>query len=717
MADRKISDLTALTTPASGDYLPIVDISEAAAASKNKRITIEELFRGVPLGSAAAPSIAIEGDEDTGVFSPGANQLAVATNGAGRLFVDANGNVGVGVTPTVQLHLSRSSGTSEVRVQSGATFGYMSLYSTGNYVGTGTAVPLIFNTNNAEKLRITAAGLVGIGVSAPSELLQVNGNIALDNAVINTPKYLKFIANSDGSGTPSYGGVTWYNYQWDYTKRAEITAGPDGAVAAGYLAFSTGNGGVSERVRITSAGLVGIGNSSPGGQLTVYSAGNQIRVESPTSSNADILFRENNVTKWTAGYVPFISGFRFSNGSSDILTLTNTGNVGIGTTSPGGVLEAGAVSGAVSSGDLLVTTGSTTAKVTIGRLSGTSNDNTSFRIRDRIDRDVLTVDPNDFIYSQGGSERCRVDASGRLLVGTSSARSNFFNSTVSPLIQQEGVSGSSRFMSVTYGTATEDDPIFILGKHRGASIGGNTIVVNNDGLGKISFQGSDGSELVEAAAIRAEVDGTPSANDLPGRLVFSTTADGASSPTERMRITSGGAMWLNTTTGTVGTTAFGTVFASDGVGSFRTSRNVDGVDHVAIVSGNVGIFVVRGDGDCENTNNSYGALSDVKLKENIVNASSQWNDISALQVRNYNFKTETGYRNHTQIGLIAQEVELVSPGLVSESPDRDEDGNDLGTVTKSVNYSVLYMKAVKALQEAMERIEVLEQRLNDAGIN
>jgi hypothetical protein len=52
--------------------------------------------------------------------------------------------------------------------------------------------------------------------------------------------------------------------------------------------------------------------------------------------------------------------------------------------------------------------------------------------------------------------------------------------------------------------------------------------------------------------------------------------------------------------------------------------------------------------------------------------------------------------------------------LVNESPDRDEDGNDLGTVTKSVNYSVLYMKAVKALQEAMERIETLEARLTAA---
>ena len=119
-------------------------------------------------------------------------------------------------------------------------------------------------------------------------------------------------------------------------------------------------------------------------------------------------------------------------------------------------------------------------------------------------------------------------------------------------------------------------------------------------------------------------------------------------------------------------------------------------------------FVVRTNGNVLNTNNSYGSLSDAKLKENIVDASSQWDDLKALQVRNYNFKEG---QTHTQIGLVAQEAEAVSPGLVSESPDRDEDGNDLGTVTKSVNYSVLYMKAVKALQEAMERIETLEAKV------
>jgi hypothetical protein len=79
----------------------------------------------------------------------------------------------------------------------------------------------------------------------------------------------------------------------------------------------------------------------------------------------------------------------------------------------------------------------------------------------------------------------------------------------------------------------------------------------------------------------------------------------------------------------------------------------------------VASLFVRSNGNVLNTNNSYGAISDVKLKENIVDANSQWNDLKALQVRNYNFKEG---QTHTQIGLVAQEVELVSPGLVSESP-------------------------------------------------
>ena len=66
------------------------------------------------------------------------------------------------------------------------------------------------------------------------------------------------------------------------------------------------------------------------------------------------------------------------------------------------------------------------------------------------------------------------------------------------------------------------------------------------------------------------------------------------------------------------------------------------------------------------------------------------------------------------LGVVAQELESAGMnGLVSESIDRNEDNEDLGTVTKSVNYSILYMKAVKALQETMDRIETLETRVTE----
>jgi hypothetical protein len=112
-------------------------------------------------------------------------------------------------------------------------------------------------------------------------------------------------------------------------------------------------------------------------------------------------------------------------------------------------------------------------------------------------------------------------------------------------------------------------------------------------------------------------------------------------------------------------------------------------------------YILRGDGDCENANNSYGAISDVALKENIVDANSQWNDIKNIKIRNYNFKSSTGQSTHTQIGVIAQELETVSPKLVKVS----EDG------MKTVSYSVLYVKAIKALQEAMTKIETLETKV------
>jgi len=146
-------------------------------------------------------------------------------------------------------------------------------------------------------------------------------------------------------------------------------------------------------------------------------------------------------------------------------------------------------------------------------------------------------------FSEGGAEAMRIDSSSRLLVGTSTARSNFFNvGSLSGLLQIEGLGNTTRVCSFIHNTSDIAGPLLVLGKSRGTTAGANTVVVSGDELGVLSFQGADGSELVSAAEIRAEVDGTPSANDMPGRLVFSTTADGASTPTERMRIASDGAI-------------------------------------------------------------------------------------------------------------------------------------------------------------------------------
>lgn len=116
-------------------------------------------------------------------------------------------------------------------------------------------------------------------------------------------------------------------------------------------------------------------------------------------------------------------------------------------------------------------------------------------------------------------------------------------------------------------------------------------------------------------------------------------------------------------------------------------------------------FFIRDSGNVENTNNSYGAVSDESLKKNITDAASQWDDIKALTVRKFHFN-EQADDDPKLLGLVAQEVEKISAGLVSTAYDEEEEKD-----IKSVKYSVLYMKAVKALQEAMTRIETLEAKV------
>ena len=111
-------------------------------------------------------------------------------------------------------------------------------------------------------------------------------------------------------------------------------------------------------------------------------------------------------------------------------------------------------------------------------------------------------------------------------------------------------------------------------------------------------------------------------------------------------------------------------------------------------------FVIFGTGNVQNTNNSYGAISDETLKENIADSPSQWNDVKAIKVKKFSLKEES-LSSANQIGVIAQDLESSGMNGLVETIDG----------VKSVKYSVLYMKSVKALQEAMTRIETLEAKV------
>jgi hypothetical protein len=135
--------------------------------------------------------------------------------------------------------------------------------------------------------------------------------------------------------------------------------------------------------------------------------------------------------------------------------------------------------------------------------------------------------------------------------------------------------------------------------------------------------------------------------------------------------------------------------------------------------------VIYSDGDIQNADNSYGSTSDERIKEQIKDANSQWDDIKALKIKNYKLKEDVADKGDSddlwRLGVVAQDLEtagmngLVKPEVKLEA-DHPEVVNGEGKVGdirdyKGVKYSILYMKAVKALQEAMAKIETLETKV------
>jgi hypothetical protein len=381
-----------------------------------------------------------------------------------------------------------------------------------------------------------------------------------------------------------------------------------------------------------------------------------------------------------------------------------------------------------------------------------------------VDLDALTVS------GSAPADSVNIDASGRLLVGTSTAPAGSDAQYARIAIRGNTLNDNASILSLGNGQTTAS-------------------TVDSTNLGIITFNDND-STTGEYARITCSVDGNPGASDYPGRIVLATTADGASSPTERVRLTSAGRLGIGTASpGSVchvaGSNGDGlTVSGGGATGVFRSSAsgtelgNTSG-DHTVFLSGsgtermritnggivginttdyNNGRFIVTSDssavtntvfiesaagaasvntvgfkrggsfvGTISTTSSAtaYNTSSDYRLKENVTLLTGATDRLKQIPVHRFNFIAGP---DHTVDGFLAHEAQAVVPECVTGTKDEvevwkegdelpdgvsvndnklDEDGNTI-PVYQGIDQSKLVPLLTAALQEAIGRIETLE---------
>jgi hypothetical protein len=621
----------------------------------------------------------------------GANIITAATNGVERLRVTSGGDVGIGTSPVFEsgsgLEVERASGNSTLRLQrTGTSPSSMELRSgasRGEIFVTSDS-PLLFATNNTERMRIDSAGNVGIGVTAPATKLEVSGNSGVA-AGGSTPIAIRIGALDQDAGAGTWNTSADFAQLQFYSQDASIPGGANvrysvgsvmesvtGATTA--LAFRSYAGGTpTERMRITSSGNVGIGTSAPLTILDVKNATNEHVVVSGSATYGNNAIVGVNDAGSEVGLGIAGSPIEFYTAATERMRITSAGNVGIGTSSPASRLH-------VVGGDIAVDFVSRK----IGYITDAVPANTGY---------ITPYDANGFVsvhsnFSSGGIkfhtgtsnlERLRITSAGNVGIGTSSpsARLHVFDSTAASNTESVGL---------------------ILGRD-GAGNGNKSTAILFD------IGGGGGG----AARIYTERLG-----GFGGNLIFAAGDTSGNTP-ERARIDASGNLLVGTTSSAGILTISGdqTYFTTSSTTNAsltlrKGAAGADGVDFLQCRdSANNAEFIIQGDGDAQNTNNSYGAISDAKLKENVTDATPKLDKLNQVRVVNYNL---IGHERK-QIGVIAQELEQIFPSMVQDVIDRDAEGNDLGTTTKSVKYSVFVPMLIKAMQEQQAIIKALEARV------
>jgi hypothetical protein len=607
-----------------------------------------------------------------GIYLPAANSVAVATNGTGRLFVDSAGIVGIGdnllsVKPTNVNRIAYVGGS----------------YSDTNIPGLG---------------------------------------LALYRGGVGEHGHLFWSGHSTGGNFRMIGSI-----RMEQTVATVANGGGD-------LIFNTNPGTAeqpTERLRITSAGLVGIGNSSPSVLLDVYGTGSVLGkfVRNNTGGASGGVTIGNNDRTYTLFGDSSVFSLYDNTASATRFAIDSSGRCGIGVTGPRASLEIsdGSTNTAGEAVNELYVVGATTTGsegiVTIqsndslaadkggsiafgGRAVSASTAGANWAIINGFKENASSANYAGYLSfvtrASGGafSERARLDSSGRLLVGTSSSISDAF-------IQIRGNASGGIY----------EGKITMFPDLANSSINSTTT------LGNLQFSGAEGGI---GATITGHGDAQWGTNDYPGRLVFSTTADGASSPTERMRITSAGLVGIGTTPDV----ALAVLRDQPGnyVSVFTNSSSTGPVGIEVLYSAaspnntssqffncrdsSITRAEIRSNGGLANFSANNANLSDRNAKKDISPATDTWDCIKEWEIVNYRYKDQPDDAG-LNLGVIAQQVAESCPEVVTIFQEAKEATEDKPAQEErlGVKEQQMYWMAIKSLQEAQVRIESLEAKV------
>ena len=495
---------------------------------------------------------------------------------------------------------------------------------------------------------------LGIGLANPSNPLHIQSS---DNTLarFQSTDATSKIALQDSTDTAfisktanhlALGFNSTHNDQTLFiTSAGKVNVGLDGGTTASLDAMLT----VLDEFRVVTQ--VSVPNNTTGGKISLGATG-------LTNQAAQAEIAVHRGSNSSTGDLSFATG----NGTAitEKMRILDNGNVGIGTDNPGRQLTLSNSGAALLS---LVSTGDDNCQI----LFGDSASDTVGKVLYRHADDRLSL-------QAGNTEIVHVLSSG-VGIGTN---------TPSYPLDIVTDAGDAEFRLRTLGTNAADHTIMRF--QLGGTTGSNYIYFGDSGdsnAGQIRYNHGNDELTINVAATE----------------VFSVLVDGGA-PEYIMGDNSVGVISSST--------RFTLLNDNDPTGRtmdmYRASTS--GSNHIQNWYSDVGgvktlVAAVEANGDFNSATSTYAGISDARLKENIVDATSQLDDIKAVQVRNFNFINNPEV---TMLGVVAQELEASGmTGLVKTANDEDT-----GEEIKSVKYSVLYMKAIKALQETIAKVEALE---------